>query len=69
MAQVLRDRYKLDRVVMSGGVFQNMTLLTAARKNLSAAGFEVFTHHRVPASDSGICLGQAVVVANAHLPR
>ena len=66
MAQLLRDRYKLNRVVMSGGVFQNWALLNAARQNLSAAGFEVFTHNRVPTNDGGICLGQAAV-ANAQL--
>ena len=66
MSQLIRDRYKLNRVVMSGGVFQNLILLNAARQNLSAVGFEVFAHNRVPTNDGGICLGQAAV-ANARL--
>jgi hydrogenase maturation protein HypF len=69
MAQLIRDRYKLNRVVMSGGVFQNVALLNNSRQKLSAAGFEVFTHNLVPTNDGGICLGQASV-ANAQLaPR
>jgi hydrogenase maturation protein HypF len=68
MVQLIRDRYKLNRVVMSGGVFQNLCLLNSSRQKLSGAGFEVFTHNRVPTNDGGICLGQAAV-ANAQLPR
>jgi hydrogenase maturation protein HypF len=66
MAQLLRDRYKLHRVVISGGVFQNAVLLNDSRHKLSQAGFEVFTHNRVPTNDGGICLGQAAI-ANARL--
>jgi hydrogenase maturation protein HypF len=66
MAQLVRDVYKLNRVVISGGVFQNVRLLSDSRQKLSKAGFEVFTHNRVPTNDGGICLGQAAV-ANARL--
>jgi len=62
----VRDERKLTRVVLSGGVFQNVWLTRATSSSLKAAGFEVFTHARVPANDGGISLGQAAI-ANARL--
>ena len=54
----------LDRVVLSGGVFQNTLLLALVFEGLKGAGFEVYTHHLVPTNDGGISLGQAVI---AHM--
>lgn len=66
VARRIREQQGLNRVALSGGVFQNRVLLEITSKLLSAAGFEVFTHHRVPTGDGGIALGQAAV-ANARL--
>ena len=60
--------YEDKGVVLSGGVFQNQLLLELVLPKLTAAGFEVFTHSRVPPNDGGISLGQAAV-ANAQLKR
>ncbi|WP_263374533.1 carbamoyltransferase HypF [Granulicella aggregans] len=49
------------KVVMSGGVFQNAYLSSRTSLLLEASGFEVFTHHLVPANDGGLALGQAVL--------
>ncbi len=68
MARRIKDERHLDRVVLSGGVFQNMFLLGRACRILKSEGFKVFTHNRVPTNDGGISLGQAVV-ANARLGR
>jgi hydrogenase maturation protein HypF len=64
----VRDERHLNRVVLSGGVFQNMLLLDRACQLLRENHFDVFTHSRVPANDGGISLGQAAV-ANARLRR
>ena len=59
----VRNESKLNRVVLSGGCFQNALLLTGLTKELESHKFEVFTHRQVPANDGGISLGQAVAAA------
>jgi hydrogenase maturation protein HypF len=66
IARIVRDERRLNRVVLSGGVFQNMLLLESSRRMLWSDGFEVFTHSRVPPNDGGISLGQAAI-ANARV--
>jgi hydrogenase maturation protein HypF len=63
LCQVIRKDTALNRVVLSGGVFQNSLLLTGLIPALEKQRFEVFTHALVPTNDGGICLGQAVVAA------
>ncbi len=61
-AVIGKDR-GLDRVVLSGGVFQNSILLTGLTDALEKRRFTVFSHRQVPSNDGGIALGQAVVAA------
>ena len=58
----------LDRVCLSGGVFQNHFLLRQTVQELQRGGFGVSLHATVPANDGGISLGQAVI-ANELLLR
>jgi hydrogenase maturation protein HypF len=50
-------------VVLSGGTFQNIRLLSSTRRRLEEHGFHVLTHRRVPPNDGGISYGQAAVAA------
>jgi hydrogenase maturation protein HypF len=59
----LREQRGLNQVALSGGVFQNMTLLAKTLELLRASEFEVFTHQLVPPNDGGLALGQAVIAA------
>ena len=63
----LRQREGISRVVLSGGVWQNMVLLESTRSLLGKAGFEVFTHVKVPANDGGLALGQAIIAFDSIL--
>jgi hydrogenase maturation protein HypF len=60
---LLRERYGLATVALSGGVFQNLLLLDRTVSRLEAGGFRVLTHSQVPGNDGGISFGQAVVAA------
>ena len=60
-----RREFELNRVVLSGGCFQNATLLQGLLQALGNKSFEVYAHRLVPTNDGGIALGQAVVAANS----
>jgi hydrogenase maturation protein HypF len=62
--ETIRSKEKLNRVVLGGGVFQNIFLLSLVTEDLKRSGFDVYTHHLVPPNDGGISLGQAVI---AHM--
>ena len=62
--EAIRSKDRLNRVVLSGGVFQNILLLSLVTEGLRSSGFDVYTHHLVPTNDGGISLGQAVI---AHM--
>jgi len=59
----LRERSGLNRVVLSGGCFQNRILLEGCTRDFNERGFEVYHHTHAPTNDGGISLGQAVCAA------
>ncbi|MFO8037305.1 MAG: carbamoyltransferase HypF [Anaerolineales bacterium] len=65
----LREKHDLDQVALSGGVWQNITLLNKAKVLLEDEGFTVYTHHLVPPNDGGLALGQAVVAQRFLLTK
>ena len=54
----IRESTGVDKVALSGGVFQNRILLRKAMTLLESGGFEVFTHRQGPTNDGCISLGQ-----------
>jgi hydrogenase maturation protein HypF len=54
----------VQRVALSGGVFQNALLLSRVERLLRECDLFVYTNHEVPANDGGISLGQALIAAS-----
>ncbi len=62
-ADQVRQQTGLDRVVLSGGVFNNDTIFSLISRLLETKGFKVYTHTIVPCGDAGIALGQVMAAA------
>jgi len=60
---LIRRTTGFDRVVLSGGVFQNRLLTELVYTFLAKSHFSVFIHRLVPPNDGGIALGQAAIAA------
>jgi hydrogenase maturation protein HypF len=56
-----------ERVVLSGGCFQNRYLTERVVRRLREEGFRPYWHQRVPPNDGGIALGQITVAAERML--
>ena len=64
----IAEKTEQEKVVLTGGCFQNRYLTQSCIRRLKAAGFKVYWHQRVPPNDGGIALGQ-IVAAAAELKR
>ena len=62
MAVRAAEGTRLHRIVLSGGVFQNMYLMRRLPERLERAGLEVYTHSRVSTNDEGLSLGQLKIL-------
>ena len=54
-----------ERVVLTGGCFQNRYLTERAVQRLQEADFRPYWHQRIPPNDGGIALGQIAAVARS----
>ena len=61
VAGLLRERYGISSVALSGGVFHNRILLNLILDSLKADGFKVYTPDNVSFNDGCIALGQIAV--------
>jgi hydrogenase maturation protein HypF len=57
----MRTHSHINRVALSGEVWQNMLLLERTTHLLNRGGFEVYTHHLTPSTSACVSLGQAVI--------
>ncbi|UCC78778.1 MAG: carbamoyltransferase HypF [Candidatus Zixiibacteriota bacterium] len=60
-AKLIREKYKIDTIGLSGGVFQNHYFFNFLCERLNSDGFDVITHSQVPTNDGGLALGQVVI--------
>ncbi|MEW9125252.1 MAG: carbamoyltransferase HypF, partial [Thermotaleaceae bacterium] len=59
----IKERYQINRVVLSGGVFENNYLLTYIINGLTQRNCQIYYHRQVPTNDSGISVGQLGIAA------
>ncbi len=60
-------RMGMEKVVLTGGVFQNSYLTERTWRRLEEEGFKPYIHQRVPPNDGGISFGQVRVAASRFL--
>jgi hydrogenase maturation protein HypF len=63
ICQSFKSSTGINNVVLSGGVWQNMTLLSKTVTRLEKKHFNVFFHQKVPTNDGGLALGQVAIAA------
>lgn len=61
----LQKKFKIDSIVLSGGVFQNKYLTARVVEILAANGLNVHKHSNISTNDSGIPIGQ-IAIANVR---
>jgi len=67
VSKKMRKETSFNKVILSGGVFQNKYLLEKSVFLLSRNSFKVFTNHLVPANDGGVSLGQLVIASKTRI--
>jgi hydrogenase maturation protein HypF len=63
MIAAVVERANAERVVLSGGCFQNLILLEGVIERLQRMDRKPYWHQRIAPNDGGIALGQIAVAA------
>jgi hydrogenase maturation protein HypF len=58
---LLRVKSRINKICLSGGVFQNMLLRKLTTERLEGNNFKVYNHKNIPPNDGGISAGQIAV--------
>ncbi len=61
IALILKKEHRVNKIALSGGVFQNKILLKLSSDLLSKKDFQIFTHQYLSCNDACISLGQAMI--------
>ncbi len=68
ICRTVRAARRVEKVVLSGGVFMNALLAAETVRRLERDGFAVYSHEKLPANDGGLCVGQLAVAASQWRP-
>ncbi|RLD52320.1 MAG: carbamoyltransferase HypF, partial [Bacteroidetes bacterium] len=63
VVSMIRKETGLDKVVLSGGTFQNRYILQNVETILTLEGFKVYSQANIPSNDGGVALGQIAIAA------
>ena len=63
VASMMRKETGFDKVVLSGGTFQNKYILQNVETLLTLEGFKVYSQANIPSNDGGVALGQIAIAA------
>ena len=65
--QKIRTQTQINKIVLSGGTFQNKYLTENVETKLKSLNFEVFTQSKIPMNDAGISFGQLAIGAKRKI--
>ncbi len=67
VCEEIRAATGLQRVVLSGGVFQNRLFSEGLSTHLEQKNFQVYSQRLAPPNDGGLALGQAIIAGRSQL--
>jgi hydrogenase maturation protein HypF len=59
-AKAVREQNGINRIGLTGGVFQNRLLTEETLTTLEKLGFDIYLNENIPSGDGGISFGQII---------